>query len=87
MSEAVSKRFSIVIPHRNGAELLLGAVEALKACWDPARDEAIVVDNASSDDSLAQLAQLHPDVAVIRNACNNGFGRAAVSAAGIREEN
>jgi N-acetylglucosaminyl-diphospho-decaprenol L-rhamnosyltransferase len=76
MSEVVTKRFSIVIPHRNGAELLLGAVEALKVCWDSARDEAIVVDNASSDDSLAQLARLHPDVEVIRNACNNGFGRA-----------
>jgi GT2 family glycosyltransferase len=76
MSEAVSKRFSIVIPHRNGAELLLGAVDALKACWDPACDEAIVVDNASSDDSLVQLTARHPDVTVIRNACNNGFGRA-----------
>jgi hypothetical protein len=76
MSESVSTRFSIVIPHRNGAELLLGAVEALKACWDPARDEAIVVDNASSDDSLALLARRHPDVTVIRNVCNNGFGRA-----------
>jgi N-acetylglucosaminyl-diphospho-decaprenol L-rhamnosyltransferase len=76
MPSTTSKRFSIVIPHRNGVELLLGAVDALKACWDPARDEAIVVDNASSDDSLAQLARRHPDVAVIRNACNNGFGRA-----------
>ena len=75
-SARVYTRFSVVIPHRNGAELLLGAVEALKACWDPACDEAIVVDNASSDDSLAQLARLHPDVAVIRNVCNNGFGRA-----------
>lgn len=76
MSEAASKRFSVVIPHRNGAELLLGAVEALKASWDPARDEAIVVDNASGDDSLVQLAERHPGVTVIRNACNNGFGRA-----------
>lgn len=73
---AAGKRFSIIIPHRNGAELLLGAVDALKASWDPARDEVVVVDNASSDDSLAQLAARHPDVAVIRNACNNGFGRA-----------
>jgi hypothetical protein len=76
MSDATRKRFSIVIPHRNGADLLLGAVDALKAAWDPACDEAIVIDNASSDDSLAQLAAQHPDVKIIRNACNNGFGRA-----------
>ncbi|OYY94464.1 MAG: hypothetical protein B7Y41_06410 [Hydrogenophilales bacterium 28-61-23] len=76
MPEGAGKRFSIVIPHRNGADLLLGAVEALKAAWDPARDEAIVVDNASTDDSLDRLAARHPDVAVIRNRCNNGFGRA-----------
>ena len=76
MLEVANKRFSIVIPHRNGAVLLLGAVDALKASWDPTCDEAIVVDNASSDDSLVQLARWHPDVAVIRNACNNGFGRA-----------
>jgi GT2 family glycosyltransferase len=74
--DAVSKRFSIVIPHRNGLDLLLGAIDALKATWDSARDEAIVVDNASTDDSLARLAERHPDVAVIRNVCNNGFGRA-----------
>lgn len=76
MPEGTGKRFSIVIPHRNGAELLLGAVDALKASWDGTCDEAIVVDNASSDDSLARLAERHPDVTVIRNTCNNGFGRA-----------
>ena len=74
--QAASKRFSIVIPHRNGAELLLGAVDALHTCWDPVCDEAIVVDNASTDDSLEQLTARYPDVTVIRNACNNGFGRA-----------
>ncbi|MDP2786954.1 MAG: glycosyltransferase family 2 protein [Pseudomonadota bacterium] len=76
MPEGTGKRFSIVIPHRNGADLLLGAVAALKASWDAACDEVIVVDNASTDDSLARLTAQHPDVAVIRNICNNGFGRA-----------
>lgn len=69
-------RFSIVIPHRNGAELLLGALDALKSAWDPNRDEIIVIDNASTDDSVARLLAAHPDVAVISNPCNNGFGRA-----------
>ena len=74
MSQAT--RFSIVIPHRNGAELLLGAVDALKSAWDPNCDEVIVIDNASTDDSVPRLLAAHPEVAVIRNDCNNGFGRA-----------
>lgn len=69
-------RFCIVIPHRNGADLLLGALAAVKAGWDPGRDEIIVVDNGSTDDSVAALLAAHPDVDVIRNPCNNGFGRA-----------
>ena len=73
---AANKRFSIIIPHRNGSDLLLGAVDAVKAIWDPACDEIIVVDNASNDESLSLLASHHPDVKVIRNVCNNGFGRA-----------
>lgn len=74
MSE--SGRFTIIIPHRNGAELLLSALAALKMAWDPARDRVIVVDNASTDDSVARLKTEHPDIHVIQNPCNNGFGRA-----------
>lgn len=73
---AACKRFSIIIPHRNGSDLLLGAIDAVKAIWDPACDEIIIVDNASHDDSLALLVSKHADVSIIRNVCNNGFGRA-----------
>lgn len=78
-------RFTVIIPHRNGADLLLSALAALKAAWDPVRDRVIVVDNASTDDSVARLQAAHPDVQVIRNPCNNGFGRACNQALALAE--
>jgi N-acetylglucosaminyl-diphospho-decaprenol L-rhamnosyltransferase len=71
-----SRRFSIIIVHRNGATMLLKALTALYAACDAARDEVFVVDNGSSDDSPAQAAAAFPDVQLIRNPCNAGFARA-----------
>ncbi|MBI5936394.1 MAG: glycosyltransferase family 2 protein [Betaproteobacteria bacterium] len=69
-------RFSVVIAHRDGAELLLQALSHLQAALDPARDEVWLVDNGSRDDSLARVRAAYPHVHVIENGCNNGFGRA-----------
>lgn len=38
--------------------------------------ELLVVDNASRDESLEGIAALHPDVRVILNSSNRGYGRA-----------
>jgi GT2 family glycosyltransferase len=63
---------SIVIPNWNGAAHLPVCLNALRA--QTLRDfEVIVVDNASSDDSLALLAREHPEVRVIRLERNLGF--------------
>lgn len=70
------RRFSIVIVHRNGAQMLLKALAALHAACDPARDEIFVVDNGSDDGSADAVARAWPDVQLIRNTCNNGFARA-----------
>lgn len=43
------RRFSIIIVHRDGAEMLLKALAALHQAWDVARDEIFVVDNGSTD--------------------------------------
>ncbi|NWG86112.1 MAG: glycosyltransferase family 2 protein [Hydrogenophilaceae bacterium] len=70
------KRFSIVIVHRNGVEDLLQALRHLMQACDPALDEVILVDNGSSDASLAEVAARYPQVIVIANGCNNGFAGA-----------
>ncbi len=70
------RRFSIIIVHRNGAEMLLKALAALHAACDLVRDEIFMVDNGSSDGSAEQVAASFPQVHIIRNRCNNGFARA-----------
>ncbi len=69
-------RFSVVIVHRDGADLLLQALAHLQAALDPARDEVWLVDNGSRDDSVARVRTAYPRVGIIENGCNNGFGRA-----------
>jgi GT2 family glycosyltransferase len=72
----MSRRFSIIIVHRNGADMLLETLACVARACDPARDEIILVDNASRDDSVRRAADRHPAVHVIGNSCNNGFARA-----------
>lgn len=68
-------RFSIVIVHRNGVQMLLDALAALMRAVGK-NDEIILVDNGSSDDSLKQVREDFPVVLIIENGCNNGFARA-----------
>lgn len=56
--------------------MLLDTLASVARACDPARDEIILVDNASRDDSLARVAERYPIVRTIRNNCNNGFARA-----------
>jgi N-acetylglucosaminyl-diphospho-decaprenol L-rhamnosyltransferase len=72
----MKKRFSVVIVHRNGAEMLVNTLSALTRAWDETRDEVFLVDNGSSDDSLERVSATFPQTIIIRNRCNNGFARA-----------
>ena len=72
----MKKRFSIIIVHRNGADMLLNTLSALVSAWDGARDELFLVDNGSHDDSLERVTAAFPQTIIIRNRCNNGFARA-----------
>jgi len=64
----------VVIPTLNARELLLETLDSLTAQTVPV--EVVVVDNASTDGTAEAVAASHPDVRVVRNARNLGFGAA-----------
>ncbi len=66
---------SVVIVNYNTAHLLerlFGALDAAKASLEL---EVIVIDNASTDDSI-EILERYPTVTLIKNSRNVGFGRA-----------
>ena len=67
-------RAVVVIPTLNACELLAEAVASVETQTIPV--ETIVVDNASTDGTLEMLAARFPQVSVVRNTENLGFGRA-----------
>ena len=67
---------AVVIPNWNGRRWLPGVLGTLAAQTLPAA-EVIVVDNGSSDDSLAYLRAEHREVRVIALERNTGFAHAA----------
>jgi GT2 family glycosyltransferase len=65
---------TVIIVNYNGAHLLPACLDALDAQREAAYPfETVVVDNASSDDSLVLLARKYPWVRVIANTENLGF--------------
>ncbi len=67
---------SIVIVSWNTAPLLADCLRSLPAGADGQAAETIVVDNASADGSADLVAREFPQVRLIRNSENLGFGRA-----------
>ncbi|MCF8053946.1 MAG: glycosyltransferase family 2 protein [Deltaproteobacteria bacterium] len=67
---------SIIIVNWNTAELLRNCLDSITKTVHSIRYEIIVVDNASTDDSVAMLRESHPDIRVIENKENRGFGTA-----------
>jgi GT2 family glycosyltransferase len=78
----LSAELSIIIVNWNGGDLLRRTVESVVAAPPSLTHEVVVVDNASSDDSLARLRAsgaaeaLGARLRVRENADNLGFGRA-----------
>ncbi|MBD0281650.1 MAG: glycosyltransferase family 2 protein [Thermoleophilaceae bacterium] len=73
---APAVRAAVVIPNWNGAAWLTGCLDAVAAQTHPP-EEVVVVDGASSDDSLTVLSQ-HPSAPrVVQLGANLGFGAAA----------
>lgn len=64
---------SVVLPNYNGKGLLKNNLPSLVKALDGIEHEIIVVDDCSSDDSVAYLAATYPDIIVIQNEVNQGF--------------
>ncbi|MBA2462251.1 MAG: glycosyltransferase family 2 protein [Actinobacteria bacterium] len=67
-------RAAVVIPTLNGCGVLSEALASLESQTVPV--EVVVVDNASSDGTVEMLRARFPQVTAVRNAHNEGFGRA-----------
>ena len=76
-----SPRVSVVIPTWNQGVLLAAALRSLRA-QTFADFEIVVVDNGSSDGTVAMLADQFPEVRLVAFAENRGF--AAATNAGLR---
>jgi|GEM_PF-2350664 len=70
-----SHRFAIIVPHRDGTDLLRSTLSAALLA-DSGADVIVVVDNASTDGSPELLANEFPAVRWIRNDRNRGFAAA-----------
>jgi hypothetical protein len=68
---------AVVVPNYNGAKHLEACFASLEALdYPPDRLELVLVDNGSTDDSLALLRRRFPRVRVLRNRSNLGFAAA-----------
>lgn len=66
---------SVVIVTYNTGAIVLDCIHSLKLSVSIDL-EIIVVDNNSSDDTCEQIERIHPDVKIINNSVNKGFGHA-----------
>jgi GT2 family glycosyltransferase len=64
-----------IVPNYNGADFIGGCLDALLTQTVPI--DVMVVDDASTDDSVRRIVCSHPDVTVVRRSVNGGFGAAA----------
>ena len=59
-------RFTIIIVHRNGSNRLEALVTTAINVMSP-HDEIIIVDNASTDQSITHIAKIFPKIRIIKN--------------------
>jgi GT2 family glycosyltransferase len=65
---------SVIIVNYNTCQLTLKSIESVFKFAESLRFEVILVDNNSSDDSVASVQEKFPKVKVIQNKKNFGFG-------------
>ena len=74
-----SPRLSVLVVAFESAGALAALLPALERELGDG-DELVVVDNASTDDSVAVVRELAPGASLLRNGANVGFAAAAASA-------
>ncbi len=74
---------SVIIVNYNVKEFLANSVKSILKSASSLKCEIIVVDNASADGSVEYISSLFPQIIVIANADNLGFGAANNQALGI----
>jgi hypothetical protein len=67
-------KLSIIILSWNTRELTLDTLRSIYANPPVVEFEVVVVDNASGDGSADAIAERHPDVLLVRNEINSGYG-------------
>lgn len=67
---------SIIIVNYNTYQLTIQSIESVYQYTNGVEFEIIVVDNASVDNSVLHIQKAFPDLKIIANAKNIGFGRA-----------
>lgn len=65
---------SIILVNYNGAEILSDCLNSLEQFIDLPSYEIIVVDNASSDGSVELIIDKFPQVRLLKQTKNRGFG-------------
>lgn len=83
--DAASIELSVIIVSWNTLELTRLALFSLRTHLESVRHEVIVVDNDSSDGTQAMIEAEFPDVRLICNPDNVGFGRANNQAMAVAE--
>jgi GT2 family glycosyltransferase len=76
---------SVIIVNWNTRERLRECLSSIETHLSGVDHEVLVVDNASSDGSTEMVAESFPDVRLIRNSENVGFGRANNQAMRVAE--
>lgn len=74
---------SIIIVNYNTSKLLYDCISSVKEKTKDLNYEIIIIDNGSSDDSIYITRSFFPEVQLIENKENNGFGRANNQGAAI----
>ncbi len=67
---------SVILVSYNTAEITIKSLQSLHASSHKLKMEVVIVDNASRDNSAELISKAYPNIPLIRNKVNIGFGRA-----------